>query len=272
MGRMRIETNGITLHVRTIGQGPPLMLLHGFTGSLRSWEPFFPSWSRHYQLIAVDLIGHGESDAPEEAARYSMAHAAEDLAAVLDALGLPAAAVLGYSMGGRVALSFAMLKPERVSAVVLESSSPGLASPEERKARLRQDEALACRIEQEGIERFTAYWEDLPLFATLKEQPEEIQRRIRRIRLNQRPHGLANSLRGMGTGVQPSWWDRLDAFTKPALLIAGERDEKFMHIARRMNARMKNSTFIPVSGAGHMVHVEQSARFDTIVREYLLQV
>lgn len=246
------------------------MLLHGFTGNRRSWEPFYPSWSRHFQLIAVDLIGHGESDAPKDAARYSMAHAAEDLAAVLDALALPSASVLGYSMGGRVALSFAMLKPERVDALVLESASPGLASAAERQARRQQDEALAARIEREGIERFAAYWENLPLFASLAEQPEEVKERIRSIRLGNRPHGLAYSLRGMGTGAQPSWWDQLEKLASPVLLIAGTRDEKFMNIARRMEERIKESKFMPVEGAGHMVHVEQSARFDTIVREYLL--
>lgn len=266
---MRIQVNGIGLNAEVSGDGPPLLLLHGFTGSARSWDRFVPAWRERHRVIAVDLIGHGESDAPGDAARYTMEHAAGDLAAVLDALEIEAAAVLGYSMGGRTALSLAALHPERVSALLLESASPGLRTREEREARMRQDEALAMRIEQEGIEAFVQYWENIPLFQSLQSMPEELRLRLRAQRLRNSAQGLAHSLRGMGTGRQPSWWDELARLPMPVLLTAGEWDEKFVGIARLMEAAIPRSAFVPVQRAGHMVHVEQAEIFDKIIIQFL---
>jgi 2-succinyl-6-hydroxy-2,4-cyclohexadiene-1-carboxylate synthase len=267
-----MEVNGVTYHAETAGRGEPLILLHGFTGSAASWEPFIPDWSRRYRIVAVDIIGHGSSDAPPDVSRYSMEHAVDDLAALMDALDMDAAAVLGYSMGGRLALSLAALKPEKVRALILESSSPGLSAAEERLERARQDEALAGRIEREGLEWFVAYWENLPLFQSVKRLPQEIQERIRRQRLNNRALGLANSLRGMGAGAQPSWWEHLPLLPMPVQLIAGEWDGKYMAIARRMQEMIPRCRFTPVAQAGHMVHVEQAQIFDKIVMEFLEQV
>jgi len=266
---MFIEVNGLKLHVEVTGEGEPLLLLHGFTGSVRNWDRFVPGWSQRRKVIAVDLIGHGESDAPDDPDRYTMEHAADDLSALLDALDLESAAVLGYSMGGRVALSLAVMRPERVSALLLESSSPGLAGAEERKARVAADEALAARIEKEGVASFVRYWENIPLFQTMQAMPLDVRERIREQRLQNRAQGLAHSLRGMGTGRQPSWWDALPRLTMPVLMTAGELDEKFIGIARRMEPLIPDCRFVPVRGAGHLVHVEQAETFDKIVSEFL---
>lgn len=266
---MRIAVNGVNYHVETAGEGRPLLLLHGFTGSVRTWDRFVPDWSRLWRTVAVDLIGHGGTDAPEDPDRYTMEQTVRDLTGILDALGIAEAAVLGYSMGGRAALSLAMLQPDRVSGLILESTSPGLETPEERQARIRQDEALAERILREGLERFVDYWENLPLFAGLKRLPPELQQRIRDQRLSNRPLGLANSLRGMGTGRQPSWWASLRSLPMPVLLLAGEQDAKFMDIAGRMGSAIPHATFVAVPNAGHTVHVEQAELFDTIVKEFL---
>lgn len=266
---MNTETNGVRLHVEVSGEGPALLLLHGFTGSTRTWDRFIPEWSERYRTIAVDVIGHGQSDSPQDRSRYSMQHAVQDLAAVLDQLHIEQAAVLGYSMGGRLALSMAVLQPHRVRALLLESSSPGLKTEEEREARVRQDEALADRIEREGIERFVDHWENLAMFQNLKRMPPDVQRNIRSERLGNRPIGLANSLRGMGTGAQPSWWHALDSLNMPVLLTAGEEDEKFYRIAHEMKSIVSDCTFVPVKQAGHTIHVEQAEIFGTIIKEYL---
>src|SRR6516164_1881590 len=123
-----LQIHGIALHVEELGDGPPLLLLHGFMGSAESWVPRAAVFASHgLRTIAVDLIGHGRSEAPADPARYGMERCLEDLLEVLDRLRLPRTAVLGYSMGGRVALHLASAAPERVSALVLESASPGLA-------------------------------------------------------------------------------------------------------------------------------------------------
>jgi len=260
---------GVSYNVRCIGSGEPLLLIHGFTGSIAQWEPLAASLSRTYQLIMVDMLGHGSSDAPLQVERYSTFEVVEDLAELLQMLGHKQVHVLGYSMGGRIALSFAMQKRELVRSLIMESSSPGLASEEERLARTKSDQALAKRIEQQGIEWFADYWGKLPLFSSMLQLPEARQKQLHELRLRNRPFGLAQSLRGIGTGVQPSWWQQLDELMIPVLLIAGELDTKYCHIAKQMQGRLPQAQLEIVPGAGHNVHVEQPHLFDTIIKRFL---
>src|SRR2546421_5445415 len=97
-GRMaRFTVNGIGLNVEVAGAGPPLLLLHGFTGSAATWDRHLPALAGYATTIAIDLIGHGASDAPADPVRYAMSHCIADLLAVLDRLGVGRAGVLGYS-------------------------------------------------------------------------------------------------------------------------------------------------------------------------------
>lgn len=263
---VRLAVNGVYLNVEVAGsQPPPFVLLHGFTGSQENWRALRAAWSRRFQVIAVDLLGHGRSDAPADPARYAMDRCVADLAAALDQLGAAAVNVLGYSLGGRVALHFAAAHPERVRALVLESASPGLATPEERAARIAADETLAGRLEREGLEAFVDYWERLPLFASQARLPAEARAALRAQRLQNNPLGLANSLRGLGTGAQPSLWERLPALRAPTLLIAGALDEKFTAIARAMAARLPAARLEIVPDAGHTVHLEQPDLFQHLI-------
>src|SRR5688572_27719695 len=120
-----MSVRGIELNVEVAGDGPALLLLHGFTGDISTWEPFLDAW-KAFKTIRVDIVGHGASDAPADSSRYSMDEAVEDLTAVLDQLGVEKTALVGYSMGGRVALHLALAAPERISALILESASPGI--------------------------------------------------------------------------------------------------------------------------------------------------
>jgi 2-succinyl-6-hydroxy-2,4-cyclohexadiene-1-carboxylate synthase len=265
---MKLVVNEVSYHVEVHGQGEPLLLLHGFTGSIETWKPFLSKW-KHRQLIMVDIIGHGLTDCPDEVSRYEIETVAADLDAILQQLRIEATNVLGYSMGGRLALTFAILYPHRVKTLLLESSSPGLKTNEERVARIKNDEALAREIEQYGVARFIEKWEHIPLFASQKRLPKEIQKQIRTERLRNKAKGLANSLRGMGTGRQPSWWERLPRLTIPTLLICGEWDEKFCRIAEEMAQLLPNSYISKIPSAGHAIHVEQREIFAKIVNEFI---
>lgn len=246
---------GAEYHVTLTGSGQPLLLLHGFTGSSASWAEHIPWLSGHFQVITVDLLGHGRSGSPADPARYAMARAADDLRAALKVCGVEAPVMLGYSMGGRLALYYALRHPVR--ALILESASPGLANAAEREARKAADEALADRIDAEGIGAFVDFWEAQPLFATQAALPEAKRAAVRAARLACNPAGLANSLRGMGTGVQPDLWGKLISLEAPALLICGALDEKFTTIAREMAKRMRSGRVEVVAQAGHAVHLEQ---------------
>ena len=268
---MKIVANGVAYHVEIYGKGEPLLLLHGFTGSVESWRKFVSIWESRRKLILVDIIGHGSSDSPDHVQRYSIDQVAADLDGILHKLNVVQTDVLGYSMGGRLALTFAILYPHRVGKLILESSSPGLKTEEERLARIKDDETLAARIEENGVEWFVREWENIPLFATQRRLPTEVQESIRLQRLKNNGKGLANSLRGMGTGQQPSWWESLAGITIPTLLLCGEEDKKFCRIAFEMEQLMPNAIVLQISQCGHAIHVEQPQIFAKIVDEFLVK-
>jgi 2-succinyl-6-hydroxy-2,4-cyclohexadiene-1-carboxylate synthase len=266
---MGIQIDDIELHVERRGSGPPLLLLHGFTGSAAEWAGLAPRLAQLREVIAVDLIGHGRSSAPADPARYTMEHCVVDLLALLDELGHERVELLGYSMGGRAALQLAVAAPGRVRSLILESASPGIADEAERAARVASDEELAARIEREGLEWFVEHWAAIPLFASQAALHHEERAALRERRLGGTARGYANSLRGMGAGRQPSLWARLPELTMPALLVSGELDVKYLAIAERAAALLPAGRHAIVRDAGHTVHLEQPEAFADLVVGFL---
>jgi 2-succinyl-6-hydroxy-2,4-cyclohexadiene-1-carboxylate synthase len=226
-----------------------IVLLHGFTQTGRSWEPTIAALGERYRALAPDLRGHGEAAAARPVSF-------EAVRADVLALAPERFALCGYSMGGRIALSLALAAPSRVARLVLVGASPGLAGLDERRSRRAADEALADRIEREGIEAFAASWSSLPLF---EGQPPAVAAAAHAMRLAQSPAGLAAALRGLGTGVMEPLWQRLPELRIPVALVVGERDAKFRALAERMAAALPDATLHVVPGAGHAVQLERPA-------------
>jgi 2-succinyl-6-hydroxy-2,4-cyclohexadiene-1-carboxylate synthase len=275
--RQSIRVNSVRYCVYSYGQGDTLLVLHGFTGSAQTWTQQIPAFSRQFHVITPDLLGHAGTDSPSPPERYRIEPAAADMIALLDVWEIGRAHLLGYSMGGRLALHMAAHYPDRFASLTLESASPGLksASPglktaEERTERRRRDEALADRIEREGVASFVEMWEALPLWHSQKHAlSDQARQRLREERLAQQPRGLANSLRGMGTGAQPSLWDALAHVTMPVQLIAGKLDTKFVALNREMLAQLPDARLDVVSNSGHTVHLENPSAFEQIVLGFL---
>lgn len=273
----RVEVNGVGYNVEVSGSGPGLLLLHGFTGDVSTWDPFILRPSKEgpgnafdgFTAIRVDVIGHGGTDSPDDPERYTMAHAVEDLVAILDHLGMEKVALLGYSMGGRLALHLTLAAPERFWALVFESASPGIRNEEERASRRTADNLLADSIGTGGIEAFVDRWQAQALFASQLNLPDEVRARQRTRRLAQSPVGLANSLRGMGAGRQDYLLPRLHELTAPALLIAGALDERYAAITAVMAAEIAGAQAHIIENAGHAAHLEQPAEFGRIVAAFL---
>ncbi len=265
----RIPANGVHLNVEQSGEGPPLVLLHGFTGSAAGWAEHAAAFAARHTTVAVDLLGHGRSDAPDDPSRYGIGHAAEDVLGVLDALGIGRASLLGYSMGGRVAIALAIVAPERLDALVLESASPGIRDASSRRERTATDAALAAAIEQDGVGAFVDRWERLPLFASQAALPEQARRELRARRLQNNPAGLANSLRGLGQGAQPDMREHLPAVRAATLLIAGALDPAYCALGEEMRAMIPRARLEIVPDAGHAVHLEQPERFCSLVLDFL---
>jgi 2-succinyl-6-hydroxy-2,4-cyclohexadiene-1-carboxylate synthase len=265
----RFLVDGAQINAETMGAGPALILLHGFTGSAAGWGAHIDAFAQRHLTVAIDLLGHGQSDAPADPQRYGIAHCVEDTLAVMDRLQIRRAAVLGYSMGGRAALAVALAAPERVSALVLESTSPGLRDPELRMARAAQDALLAGMIERDGIEAFVAQWERLPLFATQASMDEEARAALHARRLRNNPVGLANSLRGFGQGIMMPMHDFLGEIAAPVLIIAGALDERYCEAGRAMSAQIPGAWLRIVPGTGHTVHLEQPEIYREMVLGFL---
>ena len=265
----RFRVNGLGYHIESSGDGPPLLLLHGFTGSLRNWDALTDALAATYRVIRVDLPGHGATESPQHPKRATMAQVADDLCALLRALDAAPAHVLGYSMGARLALSLALQHPECVSSLVLESGSPGLKTDDERAARCASDEALAQRIEADGVAVFVDAWEAMPLWSTQKSLTDDARARLRQLRLQNSAAGLALSLRAMGAGAQASLWPQLEQLRAPTLLITGFEDGKFDMIAREMRAAAPQLRHESVMNVGHAVHLEAPDNYARLVRQFL---
>ncbi|RNF38273.1 2-succinyl-6-hydroxy-2,4-cyclohexadiene-1-carboxylate synthase [Planococcus salinus] len=266
---MKVTVNGLVYQVEIFNEESKktVVFLHGFTGSTKTWQEVV-SRLAGYKVVLVDLIGHGGTESPAVTTRYSMEHQIADLDALFDILALPKLTLIGYSMGGRTALAYACTHPERLESLILESASPGLVSEQQRLERRQRDESLADRIEEGGVASFVDKWEEIPLFETQKRLPESVKASVRSERLSQEATGLANSLRGMGTGAQRSYWDCLRELPIPVLLVTGTLDSKFTAIAGEMLAHLQDGQWEKVD-AGHAIHVEKPAEFATIVEKYL---
>ena len=247
------------------GGGPPpdvtggrVVLVHGFTQTLASWGPVAGRLAGRFEVVRVDLPGHGGSGD----VRVGFAEAAGRIGRT-GGVG----AYVGYSLGGRLCLQLALDRPDLVPALVLIGASPGIANPGERAERRAADEALARRIERDGVEAFLDAWLAGPLFAALP-----VEAAGREDRLANSAEGLAYALRHLGTGVQEPLWDRLGALRSPTLLVAGELDRKFAAIAREMAAAIGPAARVAlVPGAGHAAHLERPAETATLIMEFLTQ-
>ncbi|WP_232319205.1 2-succinyl-6-hydroxy-2,4-cyclohexadiene-1-carboxylate synthase [Sporosarcina ureae] len=269
-----LTIRGIETHIARYGDEllPPIVMLHGFTGSTATWQETIEQLVTDYHVVAIDLIGHGKTEAPETITRYKMEEQIKDLYEVLQKLEIEKPILLGYSMGGRVALGYTATYPEKVTSLVLESSSPGLRTSEQRLARRTADNKLADKIEQQGMPEFVDFWQEIPLFHTQKKLSESQRQAVRNERLCQRPTGLANSLRGIGTGSQPSYWQTLEQLSLPVLLVTGSEDEKFETIAQEMMKNLPNARHETIKNAGHAIHVEKPQQFATMIKSFLKTV
>jgi 2-succinyl-6-hydroxy-2,4-cyclohexadiene-1-carboxylate synthase len=267
-----IEACGVRLHVQIEGQGPDVLLLHGFTGSAESMADLSAGLRDRWRTIRVDLVGHGRSDAPRDVACYAMERCLAQLASLLDGLGSRRPHLLGYSMGGRVALALAAAWPQRFASAVLVGASAGIEDPAEGTRRRAADGALADDIERGGVAAFVERWMQHPLFAGQSRLGPGFLERARAQRLGNRAHGLAHSLRGMGTGAQSAVHDRLPGVTIPVLLAVGEEDAKFRGIADALAARLPDARVAPIPDAGHAAHLENAPVFLETVRAFLSSV
>ena len=246
---------------------PAVIFLHGFMGSSEDWAEAAKSLEGRAFAVAVDLPGHGASvGLPPEV--YTVEGAARAIVEAMDDLRVEEAVLAGYSMGGRLALYLALRYPQRFTKLLLESASPGLRDERERAARRDADEEKALRLESGDFETFLREWYRQPLFRSLA-RDEKLLRSTMETRRRNDPAELARSLRGTGTGAQPSLWGELAGLRIPTLAVAGEMDDKFVEISRRMSSITPEVRSVVVPGVGHNVRAEAPGTYSALLQNFL---
>ncbi len=244
-----------------VGRGAPVALLHGFLGRPASWDAVVDALPRRGPLALGELPGHGPDPIVAEGATFDeVADALVDALPFVDPTWL-----VGYSMGGRLALAMALRRPDRVRGAVLVGASPGLPSPADRAARASWDDDQAARIEREGLARFVTSWEALPLFASQGALPEETLARQRAHRLDHVPAALAWSLRTLGLGRMPPLWSELASARTEIVIVAGSLDAKFSAHARAVARTTEHARAVLAAQVGHNVGLEAPSALARIV-------
>jgi 2-succinyl-6-hydroxy-2,4-cyclohexadiene-1-carboxylate synthase len=245
---------------------PLILLLHGFIGNSQNFNPIISLFSQSYCCLAVDLPGHGTTKVNGDESCYNMSNTAQALIELLDDLQIDKCLLLGYSMGGRLALYMTLHFPDRFYKVVLESASPGLKTEKERSHRIQSDLQLAQKLENSNFKEFLYNWYDRPLFQSLTKSPNFD--RLIASRLANNPLELAKSLRNMGTGNQPSLWEKLAQNQISLLLLAGEYDDKFKTINTEIADLCPAGSLKIIANAGHNIHFENIDEFVAVVRQF----
>jgi 2-succinyl-6-hydroxy-2,4-cyclohexadiene-1-carboxylate synthase len=262
-----LEREDVRLSYFVAGDGVPVTLLHGFTQSGRSWREVIAKMPAGFRWIVPDLRGHGETQT-RPAAPCSMDACTGDLVALWDELGVEKTHLVGYSMGGRLALHVAAKQSQRLLSLVTVGAHAGLEE-DARAGRRQGDEALAERIEKDGIEAFVKHWGSLPLFAGLERRGPNYVAEVHAERLRNHVQGLACSLRGMGAGVMEPVWEDLARVTVPCTFVAGQLDHGYVASARKLAATAPNSRFEMVLRSGHAVHQERPDAFARVLASHL---
>jgi 2-succinyl-6-hydroxy-2,4-cyclohexadiene-1-carboxylate synthase len=272
---LRIQLSNVSLNVeeynRNSSANDYIFFLHGFTGSSRDWIDIIPSLNNKYNIIAIDLIGHGKSDLPAEISFYSAESIAEQIRQVILYYTSSPVIVAGYSMGSRAALSFASEHPQMLKRLILESTSAGIMDETLRNERADQDEKLAEFILSHTLEEFIDYWMNISLFDSQKKLPERNLNKIRESKLKNSKTGLANCLRGFSPGIMPPLFNSLKNITAKTLLISGELDSKYTSINKQLVTVFPNAVHIYVENAGHNVHLEQPLSYIDVINDFLNQ-
>jgi len=266
-----LTPDGTTLAVRELhGSGQPILALHGFTGDGSTMMPMIEELRQHRPAFLVDLVGHGQSDAPETLEPYTIASVVDQMLFLVGGYPTQTVHVVGYSMGGRVALSMAARAPWHFASLTVLSSTAGLAEPDARSARYEADLALADRIETIGVQAFIDEWLAKPLFASLVDHlglAGLAETKARRTAAS--ATGLAQSLRGSGTGAMPPVWDSLAGLQTPLLALAGELDEKYVELAHRLADAVPHGRSEIIPNAGHVLPLENPKAVSTSIANHL---
>src|SRR4051795_6823502 len=247
----KIDRDGVGIHYEVHGEGPPLLLTHGYSSTSAMWHGQIEALSKHHKLVLWDMRGHGQSDYPDDPAAYSEALTIADMAALLDEIGANNAIVGGLSLGGYMSLAFYRAHPQRVRALLIIDTGPGFKKDDARDAWNKRAFETGDRFEREGL-------------AVLKSLSRERSSVVHRD-----ASGLARAARGMLTQRDAAVMETLPHIKVPSLVVVGADDTPFLAASDYMAAKIPGAQKVVIPAAGHAAHIDQPQAFIDAVLPFL---
>jgi 2-succinyl-6-hydroxy-2,4-cyclohexadiene-1-carboxylate synthase len=251
------------------GKGLPIILIHGFTGSHKSFDVMSKYLQQFFKVIMIDLPGHGNSMTRNESI-YSFENSSKLILDIIDELKLIKVNVLGYSLGGRNAMHLATKFQKKINKLILCSASYGLDNQEEQKKRNNSDQKLIDLLTNNNLEKFVKYWESLPLWSSENKLPINKKQKLKEIRLSHNPYGLALNLKHQGQGKQRNLLANLEKINTKTLIMYGENDYKYKNISKTISNSIRKSKTIMVPDSGHNIILENPIFVSREVKDFIL--
>ena len=246
-----LNRDGVNLYYDVHGEGPALLLTHGYSATSQMWRGQIAAFSKHHQLILWDMRGHGASDYPDDPAAYSESATVADMAALLDAVGAEKAIVGGLSLGGYMSLAFHLAHPERVRALLIIDTGPGYRNDEAREGWNRHALQTGERYDSEGLGRLAAGSVEM------------------RTSSHRSAEGLAHAARGMLTQKDARVMSSLPTVAVPSLVVVGANDTPFLAASDYMAAKIPGARKVVIANAGHAANIDQPQAFNAAVLDFL---
>jgi pimeloyl-ACP methyl ester carboxylesterase len=265
--------DGVRLHYEEAGSGVPIVFVHEFAGDSRSWEPQLRHFSRRYRCVAYNARGYPPSDVPESDARYSQERARDDIRAVLDALKLERAHIVGLSMGANATLHFGLSYPQRARSLTFAGG--GYGSPPSARAKFQQDaRANAQTIREKGMQHFADTYGRGPARLPLqRKDPRGFDEYLRQL-AEHSVVGSANTMLGVQSR-RPSFYDMGAEIAKlqvPLLILTGDEDEPSIEASVMIKRTAPKAALAVLPKSGHGINLEEPALFNQLLDDFLHQV
>lgn len=247
----KLNRDGVEIYYEVHGDGPPLLLTHGYSLTSGMWNGQIEALSKHHKLVLWDMRGHGQSDYPDDPAAYSEALTVADMAALLDAIGADKAIVGGLSLGGYMTLAFNRTHPERVRALLIIDTGPGFKKDDAREVWNKRAHDTGDRFDREGLEALKSD----------SGEPSGVTHRDAK--------GLARAARGMMPQRDARVIESLPTIKVPSLVVVGADDTPFLAASDYMAAKIPGAQKVVVPAAGHLVNIDQPQAFIEAVLPFL---
>ena len=265
--------DGVTLHCEETGSGTPVVFVHEFAGDARSWEPQVRRLSRRYRCITCNARGYPPSAIPDDPHAYSQDRARDDVLAVLDALNIERAHVVGLSMGGFATLHFGLAYPERARSLVVAGVGYG-AQPEQRARFQSEADTTANLLRTQGMAAFAQTYSTGPTRVQFQNKDPRGWQEFAEMLAEHSAAGSAHTQQGVQK-QRPSLFeltDQMRTLTVPTLIVTGDEDWPCLAPGVFMKQTITSAALLVVPNTGHTVNLEEPDAFNTAIADFFTQV